>query len=50
MNIKTLKSNRITSLDLLKDTIMIIMALDYIRNYFHFDAFFSTQPIQKKLI
>ena len=40
MNGKTLKSNRIASLDLLKGAIMIIMALDHVRDYFHFDAFF----------
>ncbi len=34
------KSNRITSLDLLKGLIMIIMALDHVRDYFHYDAFF----------
>ena len=49
MNGKTLKSNRIASLDLLKGAIMIIMALDHVRDYFHL-MLSSTQPIQKKPI
>ena len=51
MNVKTLKSNRIASLDLLKGAIMIIMALDHVRDYFHFDAFFfdPTDPEKTNL-
>ena len=52
MNVINKKKNkRIASLDLLKGAIMIFMALDHVRDYFHYDAFFfdPTDPEKTNL-
>ena len=46
VHLRIMRKNRIESIDFLRGLVMIIMALDHVRDYFFFGSFTSNPEIQ----